>query len=110
MAMRYLGGGVGHQATRDTVPIVQADEDLEAIDDGVVAAVDLVSVDRDEILHMAGDDREGDGVASEHSDDEGDTSAGEDEGLEGSGEDFFDPEDGEGAEEGLLALEGYGDL
>jgi hypothetical protein len=29
MAMRYLGGGVGHQATRDTVPIVQADEDLE---------------------------------------------------------------------------------
>jgi hypothetical protein len=118
MVMRYLGGGVGHQAIYDRVPIVQADDPVAEGDgsiredgDGAEVASDVgptEAADVDEQLGGEGDDDiERDRVASD-TDGGSDMSADEDEDDED--DEFFDPEDGEGAGESLLDKEGYSDL
>ena len=110
--MRYLGGGVGHQATRNAVPVIQAGDseepqiDQEEYDDGLVAATTTAGEDQ-----LDGDDEDGerDSVSGEYSDIGSDTSAGDGEFGEGEDEGISDP-DGEGPGEDSLAMNGYGDL
>jgi len=120
--MRYLGGGVGHQATNHRVPIHQADKDpavegdilVEADRDDMVVVDDRIpakAADVDEQPGKEDDENEG-RVASEPEDGSDlDTSTDEDgENEDSEGDECFDPEDGDGAGEGLLAVEGYSDL
>src|ERR1700722_6004925 len=96
MVMRYLGGGVGHQATRNVVPIAQDDEEEdrgqpgEGEEDGDYNAGGLNSVG-------------GDADQSDVSDSPGESG-------ESDMDDFCDPEDGECVGEEVLAMEGYAEL
>jgi hypothetical protein len=128
MVMRYLGGGVGHQATRNAVPVIQAGDseepqiDQEVYDDGLVAAAtgedqldgegQLDGEDQlegEDQLDGDDDDGESDTVSGEYSDIESDTLAGDGEFGEGEDEGISEP-DGEGPGEDSLAMNRYGDL
>jgi hypothetical protein len=103
MVMRYLGGGVGHQATRNVVPVVQHDEEEENIP--LEAYHGQPGEGEEDEDHNAGDLNSVDGDA-----DQSDVSDSPSESGESDIDDLCDPEDGECVGEEVLAMEGYGEL
>jgi hypothetical protein len=116
MFMRFLGGGVGHKtqgcptnlnAHGDMPP--EADSDEEGKDED-----DLGEGDDKDVGNLGSQDQL-EGNEDEESEDDGrsEHDSVEDDGIQNSdweGNAFFDPEDGEGAGEDFLEMEGYGEL
>ena len=112
MVMCYLGGGVGHQATCNMVPVIQAGDseepqiNQEEYDNGLVAAATTA---REDQLDRDDEDSERESVSGEYSDIESNMSAGDGEFGEGEDEGISDP-DGKGPGEDSLAMNRYSDL